>query len=74
MADGLAAFDFIGPAEERARILADLEARWAAAPKDALPAPDPGLLLDSAYQPRSADVERLLEQAAARSKEVNIGE
>jgi hypothetical protein len=74
MADGLAAFDFIGPAEERARILADLEARWAAAPKDALPAPDPGLLLDSAYQPRSADVEHLLEQAAARSKEVNIGE
>jgi hypothetical protein len=74
MAGGLAAFDFIGPVEARDRALAELEARWAAAPKDTLPAPDPGLLLDSAYQPRSADVERLIEQAAARSKEVNIGE
>jgi predicted CXXCH cytochrome family protein len=74
MADGLAAFDFIGPAEERARIVADLEARWARAPKHSLPAPAESLLLDGAYQPLSAEVERLIAQAAARSKEVNIGE
>lgn len=74
MTDALASFDFIGPAEERARVIADLEARWAAAPKDALPAPEAGMLLDGAYQPVAAEVERLIEQAAVRSKEVNIGE
>jgi predicted CXXCH cytochrome family protein len=74
MADGLAAFDFIGPAEERSRIVSELEARWARAPKQALPPPAEGLLLDSAHLPLAAEVERLLAQAAARSKEVNIGE
>lgn len=74
MAPGLDAFDFIGPAAERQRIVTELEARWAAAPKQSLPAPDAGLLLDAAYQPLAAEVERLTAQAAARSKEVNIGE
>ncbi|WP_428266184.1 cytochrome c3 family protein [Haliangium sp.] len=74
MAELVDEFDFIAAPAERLRVIEALEERWAKAPKDALPEPAPALLLDAGLTPRWSEVERLIEQAAARSQEVNIGE
>ncbi|ACY15057.1 cytochrome c3 family protein [Haliangium ochraceum] len=74
MGDALADFDFIGPAEERAGIAAALEQRWAQLPKSTWPPPPPAMLLDGEFQPLREPVEALIERAAERSQEINIGE
>jgi len=72
--DAVAAFDFMAPREARRRRLADLRRRWSQMPKDALGTPPPGSLLDAAFEPLSAEVERLRALGRARSQDIHIGE
>ncbi len=70
-------FDFIADAAVRAKVMAQLWADWRHIAA-ALAKPDTAVrnsfLLDDTGMPDPAAVEALIAQAAARSKEVNIGE
>ena len=69
---GLERYDYIAPAPRRAVVTAELRELWAAYPKDHLPSPPAGALVDERYQVRVAAIAPLL--ALKSDKMIHIGE
>ncbi len=67
-------YDFIGPVEQRGRLMSGLWQAWRDADKSGLPAPGAGTLVDARWEPVEPATSELIDIGHSNTNEIAIGE